>query len=108
MDTELLSRVGEINAGVSTMVNKAVRNTLPKFDTIIPVSFQYEVDGRWFSIECTMREYEQMLVTGHLDNKPLATVEVSITDCGNAEGDKIKMIYDFVKLHTNQCPWRMI
>lgn len=108
MDNELLNRVESINSGVTKMVSKAVQNALPKFDTIIAVSFQYESDGRWFSIECTMREYEAMLVSGHLDDKPLATIEVSTTNVDNADGDKIRMIYDFVKLHTNQCPWRMI
>lgn len=108
MDNELRVRVEGINNGVSSMLSKSLRDTLPKFDTTIQASFQYESAGRWFSIDCTMREYEAMLVTGHLDDKPLAAIEVSTTNVGNEAGDKIRMIYDFVKLHTNQCPWRML
>lgn len=104
----LLERVSEINAGVNKMTSRAFRDSLPKFDTIIAVSFQYELSGRWFSIDASMREYEEMLKSGSLDGRQLATIEVSVTNVGNEDGDKVRMIYDFVKLHTGESPWRML
>jgi hypothetical protein len=102
----LMGQVRDINA--TKLIDDAMKQTEPRFDTIISASFQYEASGRWFSVDVTMHEYLQMLQSGELDGKKLVAVEVSVTNCDNEAGDKVKIVYDFMKLHTGSTPWRML
>lgn len=95
-------------AAVDKVVTKAAQETRPKFDTILSVAFTYVDGGLWHSIDVNFKEYLEILQTGHVEGKPIAAVELSVTDCDNADRDKVKMIYDFVRLHTEQNPFRMI
>lgn len=92
---------------VTKVLETAVKETLPKYATIINISFIYEMGGRWHSIDVNFHEYLEILQTATVDGKQICAVEVSVTNCDNEEGDKVKMIYDFVLLNTGRNPWRM-
>lgn len=80
-----------------------------KFDTIIRVPFKYSMDGRWHHIDLNFREYLELLQTGVVDDKQICCIEVSETrDDKEDSMDTIRMVYDFVSLHTGGNPWRMV
>jgi hypothetical protein len=95
-------------AQANKVVDNIVKESQPKFDTIINVTFTYIDGGRWHSVEMNMKEYLDVLQTGIIEGKQICAMEVSTTNADNDEEDKIKMIYDFVALHTGKNPWRMV
>lgn len=108
METTSLTSTSPISPAVKMAQEIAKKVEPSKFDTIISVGVTYEEGGRWHNVDLNFREYLKLLQTGELDEKKVCAVEVSLTNCENAEGDKIRMVYDFVHLHTERNPWRML
>lgn len=95
---------------VAATINTALEATVPKLDELITISVTYDNKGRWHDVQVSFREYLDLLHTGELDERKICAVEIytyPIDVESEDETDKrVKMIYDFVQLHTERNPWR--
>lgn len=97
-----------VDAAAANTINTAIKATQPKFDAISDFQVTYRDGGRWNSVDLTMTEFMNVLRTGELDERKVCAVKVLVVNSGNEDGDLISFVYDFILLHTERNPWRMI
>lgn len=96
-----------IDSQVAAVIGTAIKETLPKFDEFLTIAFTYDDLGRWHETQVTFREYSEILVSGEIDGRKICAVELFDYDVRNEAEDRVKLIYDFMRLNTNQTPWRV-
>lgn len=94
---------------VSKVIAKVQRDTAPKFDNLFNVDLMYVTDGHWHSVEMTAKTYLSILQSGEFEGRQLVATSVSEVNTELTDGstEKVRFIYDFVRLNTNQNPWRI-
>ena len=77
-------------------------------ESFIPVDVAYVEGGRWNTVQVTWNEYVKMLQTGELDGQKICAVSVNEATNENEDGTKdvLRVVYDFVLMHTGRNPWR--
>lgn len=96
------------DVGAANLIKSVVRDTQPKFDSISDFEITYTDNGRWHKVDLNMHEFLNVLRTGELDERKVCAVKVLVVTSGNEHDDTIAFIYDFVLLHTERNPWRMV
>lgn len=89
-------------------IRKATEMTDPKFSLIRTVDIQRRANGPWYTVEVNMIEMLQILQTGEYDEEKVTAVRIYQMEVENEAEDKVYLIYDFINLHTEKNPWRML
>lgn len=95
----------EVSDKVSNVVHGAIKETEGRFDNFTRVSIQYRADGKWHDVELSCRELLNLLHTGTYDERQVVAVECVVV---TADEDQVRFVYDFMNLHTEKNPWRML
>lgn len=95
-------------SAVQQTIKAAQMHTDQKFSTITDVSIQFRVNGPWYKVDVNMIELMQILQTAEFDEQKLTAVKIFEVQTNNEDMDVVHFIYDFVNLHTEKNPWRMV
>jgi hypothetical protein len=107
-EMQMKSIIDPATQRVESVIKVANVQTEPKFSHIRTLDIQRRANGPWYGVEVNMIEMLQILQTGEYDEQPVTAVRIFEMQTENADMDVVYFIYDFVRLHTEQNPWRMM
>lgn len=91
---------------IDVVIKEAGMQSEPRFGTITEVAIQQRANGPWYTVRVNLLEFLTVLQSGEFDNKPLTAVQVCEVTADNE--DRVAFIYDFMNLHTDKNPWRIL
>ncbi len=73
---------------------------------VIEVDFVYFNTTRWLKTDMSMNEYQTVLNSGMLDERPLAKMKVVTAQ--NDEMGESSLVYDFAKAKSGEAAWVLL
>jgi hypothetical protein len=96
----------EVNSKVGDMIKDVNQQTDPRFASITDIAIQRRAQGPWYKVDVNMIELLQIMQTGEYDEDKITAVRV--LEIKLDTGEEVHFIYDFILLHTERNPWRMV